>query len=183
MRKTGDFLRVVVAAGAMLAASSVFAQSITPGATRNAPAPGGFSPPAQAAQTETTPRATNTVTTTQVPGGPKVIKAEGERKGRTGTDIFLGTYLTLSADCKVGPNPTIEFTAAPKNGITKLRTYPINLRDVPGAPKRTCIGTSPRGAAAVYRSNPRFKGEDHLSFVVRYPNGDTREVSMKVTVQ
>jgi hypothetical protein len=165
--------------GAGLLASAVAsAQSITPGANRNAPSPGSFTPPAQA---QATPAATPAAATPAV--APKATRTEVERKGRTGYDIYLGTYLTLSADCKVGSGPEITFPVAPKNGVTKIRNYPINLRDVPGAPKRTCIGTSPKGVAAVYQSKARFKGEDTLVFKVSYPNGDTREVSVKLTVQ
>ncbi|MCA0407187.1 MAG: hypothetical protein LCH39_13675 [Proteobacteria bacterium] len=157
------------------------AQSITPGANRNAPAPGTLTPPAQSAPA--TPATAQTSATDKAAAGPKATHAEVERKGRTGYDIFLGTYLTLSADCKVGNSPEITFPEPPKNGVTKIRTYPINLRDVPGAPKRTCIGTSPKGVAAIYQSKARFKGEDQLRFKVSYPNGDTREVSVKILVQ
>lgn len=164
----------------LLASAAVSAQSITPGANRNAPSPGSFTPPAQA---QATPAArTPVATTTTSATGVKTTRAEVERKGRTGYDIYLGTYLTLSADCKVGAGPEITFPEPPKSGVTKIRNYPINLRDVPGAPKRTCIGTSPKGVAAVYQSKARFKGEDRLVFKVTYPNGDTREVSVKLTV-
>lgn len=166
---------------ALLAPVVAQAQSITPGANRNAPAPGTLTPPAQTAPA--TPAVSQTAATDKAAGTPKASHAEVERKGKTGYDIFLGTYLTLSADCKVGNSPEITFPEAPKNGVTKIRTYPINLRDVPGAPKRTCIGTSPKGVAAVYQSKARFKGEDQLRFKVAYPNGDTREVSVKILVQ
>lgn len=165
----------------LLAPVCVQAQSITPGANRNAPAPGVLTPPAQAATTPTV--SAQAASGEKQAAAPKVAHAEVERKGRAGTDIFLGTYLTLSADCKVGASPEITFPDAPKNGVTKIRTYPINLRDVPGAPKRNCIGTSPKGVAAVYQSKGRFKGEDQLRFKVSYPNGDTREVSVKILVQ
>jgi hypothetical protein len=169
----------LIGAGVLIAASAA-AQSITPGANRNAPAPGGFTAPAQA---PATPAPKAVATTTTAANGAKTTHTEVERKGRAGYDVFLGTYLTLSADCKVGASPEITFTEQPRNGTTKIRTYPINLREVPGAPKRNCIGTSPKGVAAVYHAKPRYKGEDKLVFKVTYPNGDSREVSVKLTVQ
>jgi hypothetical protein len=165
----------------LLVSAAASAQSITPGANRNAPSPGSFTPPAQAQATPAANPAAPTATTSAA--GTKSVHTEVERKGRAGMDVFLGTYLTLSADCKVGASPEITFPELPKNGITKIRTFPINLREVPGAAKRNCIGTSPKGVAAVYHAKPRFKGEDRLVFKVTYPNGDTREVSVKITVQ
>lgn len=164
----------LVLAGSALAGPAL-AQAITPGGAGKAPASGGFAPLPQA-QPATTLAAGEKHT-------PKATQAEVERKGRTGYDIFLGTYLTLDKDCKIGAGPEITFPVPPKNGVTKIRTYPINLRDVPGAPRRTCIGTSPKGVAAIYQSKARFKGEDTLTFKVAYPNGDTREVAVKITVQ
>lgn len=160
----------------MMLASGALAQSITPGGAAKAPSPGGFAPLPQA-------QPGTAVAAGEKPHTPKATQAEVERKGRTGFDIYLGTYLTLSADCKIGAGPEITFPVPPKNGVTKIRNHPINLRDVPGAPKRTCIGTSPKGVAAIYQSKARFKGEETLTFKVAYPNGDTREVSVKILVQ
>ncbi len=158
---------------ALLAPLSAQAQSITPGANRNAPLPGVLTPagPSGAGGGE------------GAGGGVKHSHAEIKRKGRTGYDIFLGTYLTLSADCKIGASPEITFSEPPRNGTAKIRTYPINLRDVPGAARRNCIGVSPRGVAAIYQSRARFKGEESVNFKVTYPNGDVREVSAKILVQ
>ena len=114
---------------------------------------------------------------------PVITKAETERKGRADRDVFLGVYLTLDRECKVGEAPKIEFTVPPRNGKMRTRTYAINLRDVPGAPRRNCIGISPSGVAVVYRANRRFSGEEQVSFAVIYPNGDRREISAKVLIQ
>jgi hypothetical protein len=114
---------------------------------------------------------------------PVVVKAEVERKGRTGRDVILGTYLTLSKDCKVGAAPKVEFPTPPEHGKTGTRTSAINLRLVPGAPRKNCIGTSPNGVLVYFRPERRFKGEDALVFRVVYPNGDAREVTAKVIVQ
>jgi hypothetical protein len=114
---------------------------------------------------------------------PKIIKAETERKGRSGLEIFLGTYLTLDRECKVGPTPKIEYVTPPQHGKMTTRSFPINLRAVPGAPRGNCIGTSPSGLAVIYRSERRYKGEDLIVFNVVYPNGDRREVTAKVIVQ
>jgi len=95
----------------------------------------------------------------------------------------LGIYLTLDRDCKIGEAPKVTYALEPKNGKMRTRPHPINLRDVPGAPRRTCIGTSPNGLAVLYRSDRRFKGEEKIQFTLTYPNGDTREVSATVTVE
>ena len=113
----------------------------------------------------------------------KVTTTEAERKGRTESEVYLGVYLSLDKDCKVGAQPKIEIVKAPASGKLRTRNHPINLRDVPGAPKRTCIGTSPNGIAVLYRSDRRFKGEDFANFRVVYPNGDVRDASVKISIQ
>jgi hypothetical protein len=113
----------------------------------------------------------------------RIVKAEAERKGRSGLEIFLGTYLTLDRECKVGPQPRIEYPQPPKHGRMTTRNFPINLRAVPGAPRGNCIGTSPNGLAVIYRSERRFKGEETIVFRVIYPTGEAREVTAQVIVQ
>ncbi len=121
---------------------------------------------------------------------PPVAEAEAKakptevmRKGRAGIEILIGTYLTLSRECKIGVSPVLEITSAPKNGQIVPRPHPINLRDVPGAPKRTCIGTSPQGVGVFYRPARRFRGEDKVDFQMKYPDGSTRAVSATLLVQ
>jgi hypothetical protein len=113
----------------------------------------------------------------------KTTTTSTERKGKTASDIFLGVYLSLDKDCKIGASPKLDFPKPAQNGKVFTRNFPINLRDVPGAPRRTCIGTSPSGMAVIYRSAPKFKGEENIIFKLTYPNGDVREVSAKVIVQ
>lgn len=114
---------------------------------------------------------------------PKVVKAEVERKGRSGLEIFIGTYLTLSKECKVGANPRLEIATPPKGGKVHTRPNAINLRAVPGAPKGNCIGTSPSGLGVFYRSERKFKGEDAFVLRLVYPTGDIREVHAKMIVE
>ena len=114
---------------------------------------------------------------------PKVTTTEAERKGRMNSDVFLGVYLSLDKECKVGAQPRLEVMTQPVGGKIRTRNYPINLRDVPGAPRRTCIGTSPNGLAIMYRSEKKFKGDDLARFKLIYPNGDIRDVSVKVVIQ
>lgn len=160
MRRT-----VVAAAGFMILAGAASAQSITP-----VPRPQqGAQPSAPAAVTP--------------PRQPVVTQTEAVRKGRANTDVFLGVYLTLDRDCKVGEAPKLTVMLEPKNGKVRTRPHPINLRDVPGAPRRTCIGTSPNGFAVLYRSDRRFRGEEKITFKLTYPNGDIREVAATVTVE
>lgn len=142
---------------AFLGVTGVVAQSITP-----VPRPAA---PAAAAHT------------------PVTTPVEVTRKGRPGSDIFLGVYLTLDRECKVGSTPRIEFSGDPRSGKLRTRPHPINLRDVPGAPRRTCIGTSPNGQAVIFRPDRRFRGEEKLEFRVVYPNGDVRAVTATITVE
>ncbi|MCA0401768.1 MAG: hypothetical protein LCH38_13235 [Proteobacteria bacterium] len=114
---------------------------------------------------------------------PKVVKTEVERKGRSGLEIFIGTYLTLSKECKVGANPRLEVATQPKGGKVHTRPNAINLRAVPGAPKGNCIGTSPNGLGIFYRSERKFKGEDAFTIRLVYPSGDVREVHAKMIVE
>ena len=149
-----------------LAAGPACAQSITP-------VPRPATPPAGA----------TTAQPAAAPHTPVITKTEATRKGRTDQDVFLGVYLSLDRECKVGAAPRFEFTTHPLKGKVRTRNHPINLRDVPGAPRRTCIGTSPGGQAVIYRSERRFKGEEKIGFRVLYPNGDVREVSAVVTIE
>jgi hypothetical protein len=132
-----------------------------------------------------TPRTLNSIGTasTEPKYEPTVVNTEVERKGRTGRDVIFGTYLTLSKDCKVGATPKVEFPKPPVNGKVGTRTSAINLRAVPGAPRRNCIGTSPSGILVFFRPERRFKGEDSFTYKVTYPNGDTREVAAKAIVE
>jgi hypothetical protein len=150
---------------AFLGVTGVVAQSITP-VPRPAAPPGG----AQAA-----PAAPLHI--------PVTTPVEVTRKGRPGSDIFLGVYLTLDRDCKVGATPRVEFGGDPRSGKLRTRPHPINLRDVPGAPRRTCIGTSPNGQAVIFRPERRFRGEEKLEFRVVYPNGDVRAVTATIMVE
>lgn len=120
---------------------------------------------------------------TQPKPEPRIVKTEVERKGRIGREVFISTYLTLSRECKVGPNPRLETMEAPKNGKLYTRPNAINLRAVPGAPRTNCIGTSPYGLGVFYRPERRFKGEETFVFRIVYPDGDIREVSAKVIVE
>ena len=159
--------RAAVFAGALasgsLIAANALAQSVQPQVPGAAPATAASAPVAAAEA--------------------KIVKSEVERKGRTGIDTFLATYLTLSKECKVGVNPKVEITTQPKSGKINTRANAINLRAVPGAPRNNCIGTSPYGLGVFYRPDRRFKGEDSFVYRVVYPTGDIREVSAKVVIQ
>ncbi len=114
---------------------------------------------------------------------PESTKTEVERTGRMGRDVIFATYLTLSKDCKVGASPRVEFPVPPKNGKVGTRTSAINLRAVPGAPRKNCIGTSPNGVLVFFRPDRRFKGEEVFTYRVVYPDGSAREVVAKAIVQ
>lgn len=152
------------------------AQSVTPGLGRS-PGPAILAVPPQQA-----PASAATGPQQAQPDASKIVHVEVTRRGRANSDIFMGVYLALDRECRVGGPPRIEFTSPPANGRMKTRNHPINLREVPGAPRRTCIGTSPNGVAVVYRADPRFRGEDQVVFRAFYPNGDIREVTARVTI-
>lgn len=158
------YLAGVVAAGLLLAPATASAQAVSPQVP-------GLQPLSQTAPAN------------QPKPEPKIVKTEVERKGRIGREVFISTYLTLSRECKVGPNPRLDTTEAPKNGKLYTRPNAINLRAVPGAPRTNCIGTSPYGLGVFYRPERRFKGEETFQFRIVYPDGDIREISAKVIVE
>lgn len=158
---SAGILARVLAGGLVLAPSMALAQAVAPQVPGLQPLSGATQPKPE----------------------PKIVKTEVERKGRIGREIFISTYLTLSKECKVGPNPRLETTEAPKNGKLYTRPNAINLRAVPGAPRTNCIGTSPYGLGVFYRPERRFKGEETFQFKIVYPEGDIREVSAKVIVE
>jgi hypothetical protein len=121
--------------------------------------------------------------TAAVPRQPVATQTEVSRKGKPNSDVFLGIYLSLDRECKIGEAPKVTYSVEPKFGKMRTRPHPVNLRDVPGAPRRTCIGTSPNGLAVLYRADRRFKGEEKINFRLTYPNGDTRDVSATVMVE
>lgn len=122
-------------------------------------------------------------TTPAAKADTEVIQTEVERTGRMGRDVIFATYLTLSKDCRVGASPRVEFPVPPKTGKVGTRTSAINLRAVPGAPRKNCIGTSPNGVLVFFRPERRFKGEETFTYRVVYPDGATREVQAKAIVQ
>ena len=126
----------------------------------------------------TAPQVTPSSAATTTPAAPKVITSEVTRKGRPGLDSLIATYLVLDRDCKIGADPKIDTIEAPKGGAIRTRPQPINLRDVPGAPRKNCIGTSPRGVGIFYRAERKFRGDDRAVVRVTYPNGDTRVITV-----
>jgi hypothetical protein len=114
---------------------------------------------------------------------PQVVTSEATRTARQGIDALLATYLTLDKECKIGDEPKIEPIEGPSNGIIRMRPQPINLRDVPGAPRRNCVGTSPSGIGVFYRANRKFKGEDRVRLRITYPEGHQREITLTITVK
>ena len=131
----------------------------------------------------TAPVQAQTASPASADGKAETTKTEVERTGRMGRDVIFATYLTLSKDCKVGASPHVEFPVPPKTGKVGTRTSAINLRAVPGAPRRNCIGTSPNGVLVYFRPDRRFKGEETFTYRVVYPDGSSREVSAKAIVQ
>lgn len=105
------------------------------------------------------------------------------KTGKTGREIFVGSYITVDATCKVGKQPTIEFTQQPANGTVRKKRDAYNLRNAPGLPRNKCLGVSPEGLAVVYGSKPRFKGDDTFAYTVTFPDGRTRTVQATITVQ
>lgn len=162
--RVASFRGLVASAGLMLLPALAWGQAVAPQAP-------GQPPPVLGGQaTPPNPEA-------------KTVKTEVERKGRVGREIFISTYLTLSKECKVGPNPRLDVTTPPKNGKVYTRANAINLRAVPGAPRTNCIGTSPSGLGVFYRPERRFSGEETFAFRIVYPGGDIREVAAKIVVE
>ena len=164
-------LAVLASAGLSLAPLPAWAQAVAP-QVQGAPAVPGLQPVPNAASATNAPKTE-----------PKVVKTEVERQGRPNREVFIATYLTLSRECKVGPNPRLEVSEAPKNGKVYTRANAINLRAVPGAPRTNCIGTSPSGLGVFFRPERRFAGTETFSFKIIYPDGDIREVAAKIVIE
>jgi hypothetical protein len=113
----------------------------------------------------------------------RLTKTSIERKGRSGRDILLGTYLTLEPECRIGPAPALDVPDPARNGSIVTRPMAINLREVPGARPRGCVGTSPSGLGLFYRADRRFKGEETITYRLTYPDGSIREVRATIRVE
>ena len=167
MKFAAPFIAITVA---VLATSHALAQ--TPAATPPAAGqPPGFTAPPRA----DTPAAPGTA------GAAEHTETTATKSGKTGRDIYIGGYITMDSSCKVGKQPTVEFTTPPANGVLKRRRDAYNLRNAPGG--RKCLGISPDGLAVIYASKPRFKGEDSFAYTVTFGDGRTRTVKATVTVQ
>lgn len=117
------------------------------------------------------------------PPAENVTHVEVKRSIRAGFEAFLGSYLTVDRNCQVGDPPKVEFTGKPANGEMRTRPAALNIRDAPGAPRRGCVGISPRAIGVYYRPKYRFKGEDAMTFRVLFADGRIREVSATVEVR
>jgi hypothetical protein len=164
-------LAALASAGLILSPLPASAQAVAP-QVQGAPAVPGLQSVPNAAAAANAPKPE-----------PKVVKTEVERQGRPNREVFIATYLTLSRDCKVGPNPRLEVSQAPKNGKVYTRANAINLRAVPGAPRTNCIGTSPSGLGVFFRPERRFAGTETFTFKIIYPDGDIREVAAKIVIE
>lgn len=118
-----------------------------------------------------------------VPAPTSVTSVEVKRTIKAGREAFIGSWLSVGPDCKVGETPKIEVISKPENGELRTRPAALNIRDAPGAPRRGCVGVSPRAIAVAYRPKWRFKGEDKAQFRVTFPDGRVREVSAIIEVQ
>lgn len=100
---------------------------------------------------------------------------ERKAKGRSGSNIRIGTYINIKSDCTSGPLPTIRMVNPPEHGkvaVKKARVRATNYRQ--------CLALDVPGFVAFYRSRAGFSGTDLVTMEIKFPKG--RSVVQKITV-
>jgi hypothetical protein len=100
---------------------------------------------------------------------------ERSAKGRSDSNIRIGTYVSVKSDCTSGPLPTIRLISPPEHGKVAIKKVKIRARNF-----RQCLAVTVPGYVAFYRSQPGFSGTDLVSMEVKFPKG--RTVVQKITV-
>ena len=100
---------------------------------------------------------------------------ERRAKGRSDSDIRIGTYISVKSDCTSGPLPTIRLVSPPEHGKVAVKKAKIRATNF-----RQCLAVSIPGYVAFYRSQSGFSGTDLVTMEIKFPNG--RSVVQKITV-
>jgi hypothetical protein len=98
-------------------------------------------------------------------------------KGKAGTDIRVGVYVNIKADCTSGPLPSIQLASPPANGEVTVKRGKITATNY-----KQCLAIEVPAFIALYRSRADFVGVDVLALEVKFPNGKTQLQRITVTV-
>ena len=95
----------------------------------------------------------------------------------SGQTIRLGLFGNMRPDCTAGPAPEVKVTSHPKSGLLKVSA---------GKLKTNLRGKCPQIEVPVngvfYQANPRFVGQDEITFEVTSASGKKVSQSIKITV-
>jgi hypothetical protein len=98
-------------------------------------------------------------------------------KGKPNTNINVGVFVTINADCTSGPLPVIRLAAPPAHGkitVKRGRLQATNLKQ--------CLGADLPAFVALYRSEPDYIGKDEFAIEVIGANGKKQIQHIAVTL-
>jgi hypothetical protein len=102
---------------------------------------------------------------------------ERAAKGLPATNIQVGLYLNVKADCTSGDLPAIRLLAPPANGTVTIKRGKVTATNY-----KQCLALEVPGFIAFYKSKPNFTGIDTATIEVKYPAGRTEVQRIKITV-
>lgn len=115
-----------------------------------------------------------------LPASPALAQTstvERAAKGAAATNIRVGLYLNVKADCTSGDLPAIRLLAPPSNGTVIIKRGKVTATNY-----KQCLALEVPGFIAFYKSKPNFAGIDSATIEVRYPAGRTEIQHIKITV-
>jgi hypothetical protein len=104
-------------------------------------------------------------------------------RAESGKIIHVDSYFSINSNCVVVAIPTVAVVHQPEHGDigTDTRSRRTSFSADSGYGK--CSSRLIPSADVVYRSHPRYIGNDGFTYRVGYANGDTQDTTVEVTVQ
>jgi hypothetical protein len=97
--------------------------------------------------------------------------------GKPNTDIRVGVYVHVRADCTSGQLPSIQLTSPPKNGKVIVKEATVKVTNF-----KQCLALEVPAFIAFYRSRADYVGVDVLTLEIKFPGGKTEVQQISVTV-
>jgi len=97
--------------------------------------------------------------------------------GRPDTDIQIGVYVNVNADCTSGQLPSIQLVSPPENGKVAVKEAKVRATNY-----KQCLGLEVPGFVAFYHSRADFLGVDVITLEVKYIGGRTEIQKISVTI-
>jgi hypothetical protein len=97
--------------------------------------------------------------------------------GRPDSDIQVGIYVSIKADCTPGPLPSIRLASPPENGKVTVKQAKVTATNY-----KQCLGLEVPAFVAFYYPRSDFVGVDVLTLEVRFPGGKTEVQKISVAV-